>query len=134
MQRLLLIFIAILLITVSAEAQRRPGGGFQNQVTPEERVSKQVKALEEPLMLDNVQMKLMEITMMKNQKKITELMQNIDWSREQKRDSVQKLYQIQNDEIQNLLTEEQFEVYQQIEKENREKRAKEFRGKRPNQN
>ncbi|PJB12103.1 MAG: hypothetical protein CO119_08585 [Flavobacteriales bacterium CG_4_9_14_3_um_filter_40_17] len=134
MQRLLLIFIAILLITVSAEAQRRPGGGFQNQVTPEERVSKQVKALEEPLMLDNVQMKLMEITMMKNQKKITELMQNIDLSREQKRDSVQKLYQIQNDEIQNLLTEEQFEVYQQIEKENREKRAKEFRGKRPNQN
>jgi len=71
---------------------------------------------------------------MKNQKKITELMQNIDLSREQKRDSVQKLYQIQNDEIQNLLTEEQFEVYQQIEKENREKRAKEFRGKRPNQN
>jgi len=134
MQRLLLIFIAILLITVSAEAQRRSGGGFQNQVTPEERVSKQVKALEEPLMLDNVQMKLMEITMMKNQKKITELMQNIDLSREQKRDSVQKLYQIQNDEIQNLLTEEQFEVYQQIEKENREKRAKEFRGKRPNQN
>ena len=134
MQRLLLIFIAILLITVSAEAQRRPGGGFQNQVTPEERVSKQVKALEEPLMLDNVQMKLMEITMMKNQKKITELMQNIDLSREQKRDSVQKLYQIQNDEIQNLLTEEQFEVYQLIEKENREKRAKEFRGKRPNQN
>jgi len=62
------------------------------------------------------------------------LMQNIDLSREQKRDSVQKLYQIQNDEIQNLLTEEQFEVYQQIEKENREKRAKEFRGKRPNQN
>ncbi len=134
MQKLLLTCAAVLLLTVSAEAQRRPGGGFQNQVSPEERVNKQVKALEEPLMLDDVQMKLMEITLLKHQKKISELMQNIDLTREQKRDSVQKLYQIQNGEIQNLLTEEQFEVYQQIEKENREKRAKEFGGKRPNQN
>jgi hypothetical protein len=123
-----------MLLAVSAEAQRRPGGGFQNQVSPEERVSKQVKALEAPLMLDGVQMKLLEITLLKNQKKISELMQNVDLTREQKRDSVQKLTQIQNNEIQNLLTEEQFEAYQLIEKENREKRAKEFGGKRPNQN
>lgn len=134
MQKLLLPFIFALLLAGSVEAQKRPGGSFQNQVSPEERVSKQVKALESPLMLDDVQMKLMEITLLKHQKKISELMQNIDLTREQKRDSVQKLYQIQNGEIQNLLTEEQFEVYQQIEKENREKRAKEFGGKRPNQN
>ncbi len=134
MQRFLLTSIVILLLTVSAEAQRRPGRGFQNQVSPEERVSKQVKALEAPLMLDAVQMKLLEITLLKNQKKITELMQNTDLSREQKRDSVQKLTQNQSDEVQNLLTEEQFEAYLQIEKENREKRAKEFGGRRPNQN
>lgn len=116
--------IIILFVAGMQAAMSQPGrrGGFNNSVTPEEQVKNQVNQLKEPLMLDDVQAKLMEITLLKYVKQRRALVMGGQVSREQLRDTLQALGKLQNAEIEKLLIPEQYELYLQIEKENREKR------------
>ncbi|MBU2525133.1 MAG: hypothetical protein KKC03_00840 [Bacteroidetes bacterium] len=130
-------FLCLLLIACSGTfaQQRRPSfGGGGTQLSVEERIAKQVEELAPTLMLDDVQKKLLEITLIKHAKTRTDLVRNTDLTREKIQDSLANLRPAQLKEIENLLIPEQYELYMQIEKENREKRQSQFGNRSPNQN
>lgn len=118
-----LLFLSLFVLVGSNVVFAQPGRrGFGNQTSPEEDMQNRVNQLKEPLMLDDVQSNLLEITLVKYVKQRRSLVTSGQLSREQMRDTLQALNKLQNDEIEKLLIPEQYEIYQQLEKEEREKR------------
>jgi hypothetical protein len=135
MKKITTFLCLVLLAWSSATAQqRRPSFGGGAQLSAEERIAKQVEELTPTLMLDDVQKKLLEITLLKHAKTRTDIARNTELTREKIQDSLAKLRPAQLKEIENLLIPEQYEMFLQIEKENREKRQSQFGNRRPNQN
>lgn len=118
------IYLIALLALVGLNAVfAQPGRrNFANQTSPEEQVQNRVNQLKEPLMLDDVQAKLLEITLLKYVKQRRNLVTGGQLNREEIRDTLQALNKLQNAEIEKLLIPEQYEIYLQLEKAEREKR------------
>lgn len=118
-----LLFLSLFVLVGSNVVFAQPGRrGFSSQTSPEEQVQNRVNQLKEPLMLDDVQAKLLEITLLKYVRQRRSLVTSGQLSKEQMRDTLRALNKLQNAEIEKLLIPEQYEIYQQLEKEERENR------------
>lgn len=132
MEKRVLIIIAILFITASSFAQQ--ANRENKRMSPEERIKKQTERLAESLNLNQEQTENVQVLNEKYSKKMKEILQKTkEKTREGLKEKADSLNTTKDAEMKEILTEEQFVLYQELQKKRKERMQK-TRGNRTKDN
>lgn len=115
MQKLIVLFAAILICGASAFAQ--PGGG--NRGGGGQRLMEMFQQMKDSLQLTSAQEDSVKAIYMENAPKQREIMQNQDLSREQKREAMRAVTEARNKRLKAVLSEDQMKKFLEMEERRR---------------
>ncbi|MDA3879257.1 MAG: hypothetical protein PF436_02615 [Prolixibacteraceae bacterium] len=124
----LLVFMAV--ITMAQPPQGREG----RQFSPEDMAKRQTEQMTEDLKLNELQVEKVSALNKKYAEKMRDAFQNAEGNREQMREKMQTLRTEKDTELKEILTEEQFKKYQEIEKERMERMQQRRENRRTDDN